>query len=108
MDTTLPAPIAAYVEANTRLDADGMLAAFAPDAVVQDEGRRLQGHEKVMGWIQSATIASRAVFTPDAWHEQDGRIVVTGLTRGDFPGSPIRFSFRFALDGVAITALAIA
>ena len=108
MDTPLPSPIAAYVEANARLDADDMLATFAPDAVVEDEGRRLTSPEDIGEWIRSATIASRAVFTPDAWHEKDGRIVVAGLTHGDFPGSPIRFTFRFALDGGAITALAIA
>ena len=108
MDTPLPSPIAAYVEANARLDADGMLAAFAPDAVVEDERRRLTGREDIRDWIRSATIASRAVFTPDTWHEDDGRVVVAGLTSGDFPGSPIRFTFRFALDGGAITALAIA
>lgn len=108
MHAKLPSPIAAYVEANARLDADGMLTAFAADAVVQDDGRRLESHDDVRRWIESATITSRAVFTPDAWHEEDGRVVVTGMTRGDFPGSPIRFTFRFALDGGAITALVIA
>ena len=108
MDTQLPPAIAAYVDANARLDADGMLAAFAPDAVVLDDGGRHEGRESLRSWIRSATVDSRAVFSPDAWREEDGRIVVDGLTTGEFPGSPIRFTFRFALDGGAITALEIA
>lgn len=108
MDTHLPPPIAAYVEANARLDADGMLAPFAPDAVVLDDGGRHAGRESLRRWIRSATIDNRAVFSPGAWREEDGRIVVDGVTTGEFPGSPIRLTFRFALDGGAITALEIA
>ena len=45
MDAKLPAPIAAYVNANARLDAEAMLAAFSPNAVVQDDGGRHEGRE---------------------------------------------------------------
>ncbi|MGQ9369452.1 nuclear transport factor 2 family protein [Azospirillum sp. ST 5-10] len=113
MDHDLPPAIAAYVEANARLDAEGMLAAFAPDAVVLDdggrhEGGRHEGREELRAWIQTATLDSRAVFTPDAWGEEAGRIVVDGRTAGNFSGSPIRFTFRFQLKDGAIVALEIA
>lgn len=108
MATELPPPIAAYVAANARLDADGMLAAFAPDAVVFDEQRRRVGRTEIHDWIQSATIASRAIFTPDACRQEGGAVVVEGPTAGDFPGSPIRFTFRFTLENGAIAALEIA
>jgi hypothetical protein len=104
----LPIPVAAYVEANARLDPEGMLAPFARDAVVRDDGGRHEGHDELRTWIHSATINSRAVFTPDTWREQDGQVIVDGLTSGDFPGSPIRFTFRFTLGGDAITGLEIA
>lgn len=108
MSLTLPPPIAAYVAANARLDAEGMLAAFAADAVVLDERQRRVGKAEIQTWIQSTTIASRAVFTPDACREEDGVIVVEGPTTGDFPGSPIPFTFRFTLENGAIAALEIA
>lgn len=108
MSLTLPPPIAAYVAANARLDAEGMLAAFAADAVVLDERRRRVGKPEIQTWIQSTTITSRAVFTPDACREENGVIVVEGPTAGDFPGSPIRFTFRFTLEHGAIAALEIA
>lgn len=108
MSDDLPMPIAAYVAANARLDAESMLAAFAPDAVVRDDGGRHAGHDEIRSWINSATIAARAVFTPERWREEDGRIIVEGRTAGDFPGSPIRFTFRFTLLDGAIAGLEIA
>lgn len=63
MSTNLPRPIADYVEANARLDVDDMLAAFAADAVVKDEAREHRGHAEIKSWIESATIAARAIFT---------------------------------------------
>lgn len=108
MNTELPGPIAAFVEANARLDAAGMLAPFAREAVVRDDGGRYAGRDEIMTWIQSATVASHAVFTPEAWRERDGRIVVEGPTTGSFPGSPLRFTFSFLLQGEAIARLEIA
>ncbi len=108
MSLDLPPPIATYVAANARQDAEGMLAAFAADAVVFDEQRRRAGQAEIRDWIQSATIATRAVFTPDSCWMEDGFVVLEGPTRGQFPGSPIRFTFRFALRDGAISALEIA
>lgn len=108
MSLELPPPIAAYVAANARLDADGMQAAFAADAVVFDEQQRRVGKAEIQAWIQSATISSRAIFTPETCRREDGVIVVEGPTAGDFPGSPIRFTFRFTLEHGAIAALEIA
>ena len=108
MADDLPTPIAAYAAANARLDADGMLAPFAPDAVVRDDGGRHAGHDGIRAWINSATMAAKAIFTPETWREEAGRVIVEGPTAGDFPGSPIRFTFRFTLRDGAITALEIA
>jgi hypothetical protein len=108
MTPALPKPIADYVAANARLDLGGMLQPFAADAVVRDHGGEYRGHAELRSWIQDATIAARAIFTPDARREEDGQIVVDGLTRGDFKGSPLRFTLRFTLVGDAIHALDIA
>lgn len=108
MTNELPAPIAAYFAANARLDPDGMVAPFARDAVVRDDGGHHTGRDEIRAWIQSATIASHAVFTPKTRHERDGRIVVEGLTAGQFPGSPIRLTFKFLLRHDAIAELEIA
>lgn len=104
----LPAPIADYAAANARLDAAAMLAVFAEDAVVHDEGGRHQGREPIGAWIQSATIDNRAIFTPETWREDGDAVVVEGPVNGAFPGSPVRLTFRFVLDAGLVRSLEIA
>lgn len=103
----LPKPIATYVEANARLDAQGMLKAFAPDAVMHDEGRAHSGHTEILALIQKNIIALQAIFAPDTLREEDGYVIVEGPTSGNFRGSPLRFTFRFTLENDLITTLEV-
>jgi ketosteroid isomerase-like protein len=107
MSLDLPSPIAAYVAANARLDADGMLEPFAADAVVRDNGAVLRGHAEISALFEEAVIPVKAIFTPDTVRREDGQVVVEGPAHGDFKGSPIRFTYRFTLENDAIKALEI-
>lgn len=107
MTPALPKPIADYVAANARLDVDGMLKPFAPDALVLDNGRRHEGHAEVRSLLEEAVVSAKAIFTPDTVRHEDGQIVVEGPAHGDFGGSPLRFTYRFSLENGAIKALAI-
>lgn len=107
MSLELPWPIAAFVEANAQLDVDGMLKPFAADAVAYDMGKSHQGHAELRKWFEEEVIAVKAIFTPDTVRREDGQVVVEGPAHGDFKGSPIRFTYRFALDNGAIKAVDI-
>ena len=109
MIVDLPAPIAAYLAAGRRLDADGMVAAFAEDAVVDDsgDGHHPQGKAEIREWIENATMAVRAVFSPVSAREEAGTWILEGPVAGDFPGSPVKLTFSFTLNGDAITRLKI-
>lgn len=110
MTIDLPKPIADYVAANARLDVDGMLRPFAADAVVHDLGigKRFEGIAELRTLFEEEVIPVRAIFTPDTARREDGKVVVDGPAHGDFPGSPLRFTYRFTLRDEAITALEIA
>lgn len=108
MSLELPWPIAALVEANAQLDVDGMLKPFAADAVACDMGKSHQGRTELRRWFEEEVIAAKAIFTPDAVRHEDGQVVVEGPAYGDFEGSPIRFTYRFALENGAIKAVDIA
>jgi ketosteroid isomerase-like protein len=108
MPIELPKPIADYVDANARLDVDGMLKPFAADAVILDIGRRHKGHAEIRTLFEDDVIAVKAIFTPDAARHEKGQVVVEGPAHGDFKGSPIRFTYRFTLEHDAIKALEIA
>lgn len=107
MKPELPKPIADFVDANARLDAEAMLKPFAADAVAHDMGRSHRGHSGLRTWFENEVIAVRAIFTPDAVRQDDGDVLVEGPAHGDFKGSPIRFTYRFTLENAAIKALAI-
>lgn len=104
---TLPPAIAAYFLANARLDADGMAAPFAPDAVVHDEGRSHRGTAAIRAWIAEATIGNAAVATPVAVRRDGLQVAVAADVTGSFPGSPIRLTLRFTLADDAIAELEI-
>ena len=105
MSMSLPKPIADYVEANARLDIDGMLKPFRSDAVFIDNGKHYAGLAEIRRLLEDEAIAVSAIFTPDTVREEDGNVVLEGIAHGDFPGSPLRFTYRFALVGGAIKTL---
>ncbi|WP_447763800.1 nuclear transport factor 2 family protein [Sphingopyxis panaciterrae] len=103
----LPGPIADFIEADARLDVDAMLKPFAADAVLFDVGRRLEGHAELRTLFEEEVVAVKAIFTPDSARQENGQVVVEGPAHGAFKGSPIRFTYRFALENDAIKTLEI-
>ncbi|WP_295563277.1 nuclear transport factor 2 family protein [uncultured Sphingomonas sp.] len=107
MSMDLPSPIADYVKANARLDVDSMLTPFQPDAVIIDNGKRFEGRPAIRQLLEDDVIPVKAIFTPDSVREEGGAVVVEGPAHGDFPGSPLRFTYRFQLTNGAIETLEI-
>lgn len=107
MSPELPPPIAAYVAANARLDVDGMLAPFTANAVLHDNGKVFSGQAEIRRLLEEAVVPVSAIFIPDTARRDGDQVVVEGPAHGDFPGSPIRFTYRFTLDGDAIEAVEI-
>jgi hypothetical protein len=103
----LPKPIADYVEANAQLDVDGMLRPFAANAVILDNGKRFEGHAEVRTLLEEAVVGAKAIFTPDTVRHENDKIVVEGPAHGDFPGSPLRFTYGFTLESDEIKTLEI-
>ena len=107
MTQALPKPIADFIEANAMLDVEGMLRPFAADTIVLDNGGRHEGHVELRGLFEEAVIPVKAIFTPDTVREEDDQVVVEGPAHGDFPSSPIRFTYRFTLENNLIKVLEI-
>ena len=105
MSMNLPPPIANYVDANARLDIEAMLRPFQRDAVFIDNGKRFEGQAAIRQLFEEEVIPVKAIFTPDTIREEGGDVVVEGPAHGDFPGSPLRFTYRFTLANGAIQTL---
>ncbi|AOR80926.1 nuclear transport factor 2 family protein [Novosphingobium resinovorum] len=107
MPLDLPKPIADYVEANARLDLDGMLKPLLREALFIDNGKHYEGQAAIRHLLEEEVIPVKAIFTPDTIREEGGDVVVEGPAHGDFPGSPLRFTYRFTLVSGAIKTLKV-
>jgi ketosteroid isomerase-like protein len=108
MKTKLPEPLYGYFDAVNREDLAAMLAPFAANAVVKDEGKTRIGHVAVREWIAEVTEKYHPRFEVEDAVEQGPRAtVVTGLVSGAFQGSPVRLRYAFTLSAGKITHLEI-
>ena len=103
----LPSPIQAYFDADGRNDDEALIRAFAPDAVVHDEGQSHAGRQAIAAWHRAAKAKFRHVIEPREISEKDGVATVRAQVTGQFAGSPVTLSFAFRLAGGQIAVLEI-
>lgn len=84
----LPAPIRTYFTAQAPQDGATLAAAFAPDAIVHDEGQIHHGPGEIEAWWQAAKAKYRHRAEPLELAEVDGRTVVRARGQRLFPGQP--------------------
>ena len=107
MSVDLPTPIALYIAAENRGDAEALAQCFAENAVVRDEGRTIEGLAAIKQWKAETTKKYRHTIEPLASVQKEGKTIVTNRLTGNFPGSPIELEFVFTLDGDKIASLEI-
>jgi SnoaL-like domain len=60
--TSVPTAIQAFVDATNSADSDAFVAAFTPDAHLDDWGRTFSGHEGVRSWDSTDNIGVQSHF----------------------------------------------
>jgi ketosteroid isomerase-like protein len=104
---TLTDPIRTYFAAEAPNDITAFAAAFAPDAVVQDEGASYRGPTAIRDWWLAAKARYRHSADPLTVTHEGDRTVVRARVTGEFPGSPAVLTFTFGLAGDRIRDLRI-
>lgn len=103
----LPTPIQRYFEADQSGDAEQVLDAFTPDAVVKDEGHTHIGQSEIASWWNGTRAKYRHRAHPRQVQENGPETIVRAEVTGDFPGSPAMLGFAFQLHGNLISRLEI-
>ena len=103
----LPAPVQAYFAGKRDNDIDAMLAPFAEDAVVQDEGGEMRGLAEIREWMRETIRKYRYTVEITGVEERSVTTSVTCRLTGAFPGSPLDVTYAFALNDAKITSLQI-
>jgi len=99
MTPRLPDILDRYFKAQNAHDIDAMVACFAPDAVVRDEGQTHAGADAIRAWKIDTSTKYRITATPlESRPDGDMTIVVVNVA-GTFPGSPANLTYRFGFSG---------
>jgi len=107
MSANLPRVLADYFTATNAHDVGAMIAAFAEDATVQDEGRDHAGVAAIRAWMKETIEKYDYKAEPVESSRSGSRAVVLVSLRGNFPGSPITLQYAFTLAGQKIARLEI-
>lgn len=107
MTIPLPVPLTNYFAAKNRHDIEAMLAPFAQDAVVRDEGKTHSGRAQIGAWMIDTTKKYRVTVEPVDASSAGDTWKVAALVSGNFPGSPATLHYRFTLADDQIAKLEI-
>ena len=103
----LPASIQIFLEAEKGAGDIPPVRAFAPDAIVRDEGKTHVGSEAIETWWCTAKAQYRHTAEALEIMERGDLTVVRARVTGRFAGSPALLTFAFRLENGRITALEI-
>jgi ketosteroid isomerase-like protein len=108
----VPPPVAAYIKGTNTFDIDACMAAFAEDAIVNDQRQEYRGHAAIREWIGREIIGDRVrMYVTQAMHHHDANVIVNASMDGDYDKTglpdPLVLTFYFAIHNNLIAQLII-
>lgn len=104
-----PEPVRLYFEHDARRDVGSIVALFAADATVVDEGQARHGTAEIHAWQTGP--ASRYTYKTEILESErlnPDRYLVRGRLTGNFPGGTAELNWDFTVAGERISRLVIA
>lgn len=102
-----PSIIAAFVKAQNDRDTNSVVACFADDAVVHDEGKKMTGLTAITKWSDEGFKKYQCTIDPTGIAKGGKDTLLTATLTGNFPGSPVSLDFRFTIKDDKIGGLTI-
>jgi ketosteroid isomerase-like protein len=97
---TLPAPVAAYIQATNACDLNALLATFVDDALVNDQLRDYWGKEAIAAWAARDIIGERMTLKVTNIIQHYDHSIVTAHVDGSFDKrglpDPLVLAFYFS------------
>ncbi|MDF2635381.1 MAG: hypothetical protein K0R78_2255 [Pelosinus sp.] len=107
MSIRLPQLILNFVQGKNDHNSDAVIACFADDAIVHDEGQEICGSAAIKKWIDTSIEKYQVTLDATKLVVQDNETVLTAQVSGTFDGSPIPLDFHFTINDGKITMLNI-
>jgi hypothetical protein len=109
MSGAIPDVISRYFDVAAERDTEAILALFADDATVVDEGNTRHGKDEIRAWRNGAATAysytTELFFTESVGEE---RYLIRGRLTGNFPGGTADLKWDFTIADGLIKQLVIA
>ena len=84
MTVSLPPVVADYLAAVNAFNLDGMMAAFAPDAYVNDARREISGIDAVRRWAEKEMVGDHVTMEPLEVVDHYGETIVRSRYDGTY------------------------
>jgi len=84
MTTALPPVVADYLAAVNAFNLDGMVAAFAPDAYVNDARREISGIDAIRRWAEKEMVGDHVTMEPLEVVDHYGETIVRSRYDGTY------------------------
>lgn len=107
----MPPPVSAYVLATNRFDLDGLVDAFAEDALVNDQLFEYWGREQIRHWAQRDIVGQQTTVYVTKVVQRSTDAIVTAHVDGSYDKrglpNPLVLTFYFSLNAEKIVQLII-
>jgi ketosteroid isomerase-like protein len=106
--TALPPVVAGYLAAVNAFDVDGMVAAFAPDAYVNDARREITGADAIRRWAAQEMVGDHVTMEVREVVDHYGEIIVRSRYDGTYdktslPAELVMSDYFLVRDGKIIS-----
>ncbi|EXF93199.1 ketosteroid isomerase [Pseudomonas fluorescens HK44] len=95
---SLAPAIAAYIAAANARDSSAVASFFAEDANVFDEGAHQVGTHAIAQWMEDTARRYQPRVEVLDVQQRTGKVLVSNLISGTFPGSPLELRYVFRLN----------
>jgi hypothetical protein len=111
MSASLPPVVAGYLAAVNAFDVDAIVAAFAPDAYVNDARREIRGVDAIRRWAEKEMVGDHVTMEPLEVVDHYGDTIVRSRYDGTYdktslPGELVMSDYFSVCDG-KIVSLAV-
>lgn len=111
MSASLPPVVAGYLAAVNAFDVDAIVAAFAPDAYVNDARREIRGVDAIRHWAEKEMVGDHVTMEPLEVVDHYGDTIVRSRYDGTYdktslPGELVMSDYFSVRDG-KIVSLAV-
>jgi limonene-1,2-epoxide hydrolase len=112
MSASLPPVVAGYLAAVNAFDVDAIVAAFAPDAYVNDARREIRGVDAIRRWVEKEMVGDHVTMEPLEVIDHYGETIVRSRYDGTYdktnlPGELVMSDYFIVRDGKIVSLTVI-